>query len=255
MTQALRNPITLTIIAILLLILVGSTFAMVPETKQAVIVRFGEPQRILNRYRPGETFGTSGAGLAAKMPFLESIVWIDKRILSITMENQQVLSTDQLRLEVDAFARYEQRLREVRVACGDWTRVLGDSVTVKPDSEAVNILRRQYECYARVVSGQVEASQSGLPSRWLEPGSLELYRDTYLPYEILHWGGDLYDMFPGTCGQLAHAGVEFDAANAAFGEVAGDFAEADRRHSRLSQGARSSVLCLRVSLCCHNHAT
>ncbi len=88
---------------------------------------------------------------------------------------------------------------------------LRDSVSVIPDSEAVNTLRRQYECYARVVSGQVEASESGLPSRWLEPGSLELYRATYLPYEILHWGGDLRHMFPGTCGQLAHAGVELSA--------------------------------------------
>ena len=77
-----------------------------PETKQAVIVRFGEPQRILNRYQPNETFGETGAGLAARIPFIEQIVWIDKRIQSIEMENQQVLSTDQLRLQVDAFARY-----------------------------------------------------------------------------------------------------------------------------------------------------
>ena len=106
MTQALRNPIVLIILAIVALILVASTLVIIPETKQAVIVRFGEPQRILNRYRPGETFGTSGAGLTAKLPFLEQTVWIDKRILSITMENQQVLSTDQLRLQVDAYARY-----------------------------------------------------------------------------------------------------------------------------------------------------
>jgi membrane protease subunit HflC len=106
MNRIARNPITLIFLAIVLLILVGSTFAIVPETKQAIIVRFGEPQRILNRYRAGETFGASGAGLAARLPFLEQIVWIDKRILSIDMENQQVLSTDQLRLQVDAYARY-----------------------------------------------------------------------------------------------------------------------------------------------------
>jgi len=100
-----RNPIALGIGAILLLILVASTFAIVPETKQAVIVRFGEPQRILNRYRPGEPFGRS-AGIAIRIPFMEQIVWIDKRIQSVEMDNQQVLSTDQLRLQVDAFARY-----------------------------------------------------------------------------------------------------------------------------------------------------
>jgi modulator of FtsH protease HflC len=106
MTQVLRNPIALTIIAILLLILVASTWFVVPETKQAVITRFGEPQRILNRYRPNENYGAAGAGLGFKLPFFEEVVWVDKRIQSITMENQQVLSTDQLRLQVDAFARY-----------------------------------------------------------------------------------------------------------------------------------------------------
>ncbi len=106
MTRSLRNPIALGVMAILLLILMGSTLAIVPETKQAVIVRFGEAQRILNRYQPGSEFGGRGAGLAARIPFIEQIVWIDRRILSIEMENQVVLSTDQLRLQVDAFARY-----------------------------------------------------------------------------------------------------------------------------------------------------
>lgn len=104
--RLLRNPIALAFLAIILLVLVGSTFAVVPETKQAVIVRFGEPQRIINPYRPGQEFGRTGAGLIARWPFMDNIVWIDKRILSVDMDRQQVLSTDQLRLQVDAFARY-----------------------------------------------------------------------------------------------------------------------------------------------------
>ena len=106
MTRLLRNPIALGIAAILVLILLVSTFSIVPETSQAVIVRFGQPERILNRYQPGEHYGETGAGIAMRWPFLEQIVWIDKRIRSIAMENQQVLSADQRRLEVDAFARY-----------------------------------------------------------------------------------------------------------------------------------------------------
>ena len=105
MNRTLRNPIALGIGIILLFILLYSTVTIVPETEQAVITRFGQPERILNRYRPGEPYG-QGAGLAARLPFLEQIVWIDKRIQSITMENQQVLSADQQRLEVDAFAQY-----------------------------------------------------------------------------------------------------------------------------------------------------
>jgi len=101
-----RNPIVWAIAAIVLLVLVGSTVVIVPETKQAVVTRFGEPQRIINRYQAGQQFGDYGAGVALRVPFLDSIEWIDKRILSVDMDNQQVLSTDQLRLQVDAFARF-----------------------------------------------------------------------------------------------------------------------------------------------------
>ena len=104
--RLIRNPIALAFGAILLLILLASTLSIVPETKQAVIVRFGEPDRIINPYRAGVPFGRTGAGIIARWPFAEEIHWIDKRILSIDMDRQQVLSTDQLRLQVDAFARY-----------------------------------------------------------------------------------------------------------------------------------------------------
>lgn len=102
----LRHPVALALIALFALILLGSTIAIVPETRQGVIVRFGDPQYIVNRYRPKETFGKTGAGIILRVPFVDQIVWIDKRVLSVEMERQQVLSTDQLRLQVDAFARY-----------------------------------------------------------------------------------------------------------------------------------------------------
>ena len=106
MSAVLRNPIALAFLAIALLVLIGSTFAVVPETKQALVVRFGEPQRTKNTYQPNVKFGQTDAGLIARWPFIEQIVWVDKRIQSVDMERQQVLSTDQLRLQVDAFARY-----------------------------------------------------------------------------------------------------------------------------------------------------
>ncbi|MDP8913086.1 MAG: protease modulator HflC [Pseudomonadota bacterium] len=104
--RLMRNPIALAFALILLLILAASTFSVVPETRQAVIVRFGDPQRIINPYQAGIPFGQTGAGVIARIPFVEEIHWIDKRILSVEMDRQQVLSTDQLRLQVDAFARY-----------------------------------------------------------------------------------------------------------------------------------------------------
>jgi membrane protease subunit HflC len=86
-------------------LLLGS-FPIVPETRQAVVVRFGKPVRILNRYAAGVPIGAAGAGLSYRIPFVDQIVWIDKRVLAVDMESQPVLSTDQRRLMVDAFARY-----------------------------------------------------------------------------------------------------------------------------------------------------
>jgi regulator of protease activity HflC (stomatin/prohibitin superfamily) len=82
--RLIRNPIALAIAAVLLLILLASTLAVVPETKQAVIVRFGEIDRTINPYRRGVPFGQTGAGIIARIPFVEEIHWIDKRILRST---------------------------------------------------------------------------------------------------------------------------------------------------------------------------
>lgn len=107
MTEFLRNrPILSAITAVILLFVVISSFPIVPETKQAVVVRFGKPVRILNRYEAGRPIGAAGAGISYRIPFMEQVVWIDKRVLDVDMQRQQVLSTDQRRLEVDAFARY-----------------------------------------------------------------------------------------------------------------------------------------------------
>jgi membrane protease subunit HflC len=101
-----RHPMWAGFIALLALFLVTSSFAIVPETRQGIVVRFGKPVRIINSYDPARPFGTVGAGIAWRIPIAENVVWLDKRVRDIDMERQQVLSTDQLRLEVDAFARY-----------------------------------------------------------------------------------------------------------------------------------------------------
>ncbi len=106
MTAILKNPIFLAVTALVVLVLLGNSIVIVRETEQLVITRFGEPQRVVNRYERGQQFGDFGPGMAFKVPFIDRVERIDKRILSIDMEDQQVLSTDQLRLQVDAFARF-----------------------------------------------------------------------------------------------------------------------------------------------------
>lgn len=92
-----RHPIVASVVAFVLLITLYSSVIVVTETNQAVIARFGKPNRIL---------GGQQAGINWRLPFAETTVWIDKRVRDLDMDKQQVLSTDQRRLEVDAFARY-----------------------------------------------------------------------------------------------------------------------------------------------------
>ena len=101
-----RRPIFSAVTAIIVLMLILASFPIVPETKQAVVVRFGKPVAVLNQFKPGRPIGAAGAGISFRIPFIDQLVWIDKRVQDVDMQRQQVISTDQRRLEVDAFARY-----------------------------------------------------------------------------------------------------------------------------------------------------
>jgi len=92
-------------LAVVVVVLMLSVI-VVPETQQAVIVQAGKPVRVINAYRAGQDYGQTGAGISLRIPFIEQVVRVDKRILTVDMDPQQVLSTDQQRLNVDAFARY-----------------------------------------------------------------------------------------------------------------------------------------------------
>ena len=106
MTALLRNQIVLVVAAALLLAGLLSSIVIVPETKQAVILRLQQPLEVINAYRKGEEFGHTNAGVYWRIPLVDRVVWVDKRVLDIDLQNQPVLSTDQLRLEVDAYARF-----------------------------------------------------------------------------------------------------------------------------------------------------
>ncbi|MXP26191.1 protease modulator HflC [Altererythrobacter indicus] len=92
--------------AVVAIAIAMSCFIVVPETQQAVIIRAGDPVRVANRFRPDTQFGKTGAGIIFRIPLLERVVRIDKRVLDLDMDRQQVLSNDQQRLDVDAYARF-----------------------------------------------------------------------------------------------------------------------------------------------------
>ncbi|KMS54348.1 membrane protease subunit HflC [Novosphingobium barchaimii LL02] len=79
---------------------------IVPEDQQAVVVRTGKPVNVYNAYSEKADFGQTDAGVHFRIPLIEQVIRIDKRLLSVDMQQQQVLSTDQQRLNVDAYARY-----------------------------------------------------------------------------------------------------------------------------------------------------
>jgi membrane protease subunit HflC len=107
-----QHPAAIAIAALALLVLVSMSVSVVPETRQGLVLRYGQIVRDINPWRSGQAYGANGAGISLRVPFVEQIRLFDKRILGVTLDNQPVMSTDQVRLEVDAYARY--RIVDVR---------------------------------------------------------------------------------------------------------------------------------------------
>lgn len=74
---------------------------IVPEGEQAVVLRTGEPVGTVNTIN-----GTKGAGLYLRIPFVDTVRRVDKRVLDLEMTDEEVLSQDQQRLLVNAYARF-----------------------------------------------------------------------------------------------------------------------------------------------------
>ncbi len=86
--------VLLAIAAIALLAAYGSLFT-VYQTKQALVVRFGEPIRVITE-----------PGLHTKVPLADTVITVDNRVLDLENAAQEVFASDQRRLVIDAFARY-----------------------------------------------------------------------------------------------------------------------------------------------------
>ena len=89
------KKIILPIIGVIALTAFFSVF-IVKEINQAIVLQFGDPKRIL--LKPGLNF---------KLPFIQNVVFLDKRILNLDAPPIEVIASDQKRLIVDAFARFQ----------------------------------------------------------------------------------------------------------------------------------------------------
>ena len=71
---------------------------IVKEVNQAIVLQFGDPKKIV--LKPGLNF---------KIPFIQNVVFLDKRILNLDTPPEEVIASDQKRLIVDAYARFRIR--------------------------------------------------------------------------------------------------------------------------------------------------
>src|SRR5213592_5230631 len=94
----MRSPVTgiAALFVLFVVLIVGySAVFTVAQTQQALVVRLGEPIRVVTE--PGLNF---------KAPFIDTVISIDKRILDLENPSQEIIAFDRRRLVVDAFARY-----------------------------------------------------------------------------------------------------------------------------------------------------
>ena len=83
------------VIVLIGVIMFQSAF-IVKEIDQAIVLQFGNPKKIITE-----------AGLKFKLPFIQNVVYIDRRILNLDNAPEEVIAADQKRLIVDAFARFQ----------------------------------------------------------------------------------------------------------------------------------------------------
>ncbi|MCH1542542.1 MAG: protease modulator HflC [Alphaproteobacteria bacterium] len=76
-------------------VLASASLFTVHQTKQALVLQFGDPRRVI-----------MDAGLHFKVPFVQNVIFIDKRILDLDTPAEELIASDQKRLVVDAFTRY-----------------------------------------------------------------------------------------------------------------------------------------------------
>ena len=78
-----------------LLVLASQSLYIVQQPEQAIVLQFGNPVRLIQE-----------PGLKIKMPFIQNVVFYDKRLLNLEPPAQEVVLKDKKRLDVDTFSRY-----------------------------------------------------------------------------------------------------------------------------------------------------
>jgi membrane protease subunit HflC len=118
------------ILGLVVLVVLSNTLFIVDQREQAIVLSFGEPVRVINA--PGR----NEAGLHLKQPFVQDVVKLDRRNLGQEVDQEEIISSDQQRLVVDAFIRYRvsdplqfyRTLRDERTAADRIERLLNSTL-------------------------------------------------------------------------------------------------------------------------------
>ena len=89
------NKVLIPVIAVVALATYLSLF-VVKEINQAIVLQFGDPKKVITK-----------PGLQFKIPFIQNVVFLDRRILNLDTPPEEVIASDQKRLIVDAYARFK----------------------------------------------------------------------------------------------------------------------------------------------------
>ena len=92
----MRLPKIIVPAIIIIGVVVFQSLFIVQEISQAIVLQFGDPKKIITK-----------AGLNFKLPFIQNVVYLDKRILNLDSAPEEVIAADQKRLIVDAIARFK----------------------------------------------------------------------------------------------------------------------------------------------------
>ena len=90
-----RTFLILGIAIVVIGVLAASALFTVHQTRQAIVLQFGEPKRVV-----------SEPGLNAKIPFIQNVLFYEKRVLNLDPPAERMILSDQKPLLVDAYARY-----------------------------------------------------------------------------------------------------------------------------------------------------
>jgi membrane protease subunit HflC len=158
----MRSPVAgiATLIVLLVIIINGySSVFTVAQTEQVLVVRLGEPVRVVTE--PGLNF---------KAPFIDSVISIDKRILDLENPSQEVIASDQKRLVVDAFARYRiknalrfyQSIGSIQAANVQLTTLLNASLRrVLGEVTFITVVRDEREALMARIRDQLDKEADG----------------------------------------------------------------------------------------------